>query len=52
MEIAPAGARFATERAVALVDKVRALWDIDADLAAEAREVQHSYIISGAPFAR
>ena len=42
MEIGPAGARFAAERAVALVDEVRSLWDFDADLAAEAGELQHS----------
>jgi len=47
MEICPAGARFAAEHAVALVDEVRLLWDIDADLAAEAGELQHSGVISG-----
>ena len=42
MEIGPAGARLAAKRAVALVDEVRSLWDFDADLAAEAGEIQHS----------
>src|SRR5580698_473829 len=42
MEIGPAGAGLATKRAVALVDEVRSLWDFDADLAAEAGELQHS----------
>ena len=47
MEIGPAGARFAAKSAIALVDKVRPLGDFDADLAAKAREPQHSRIISG-----
>src|ERR1700733_6137923 len=42
MEIGPAGARLPTKSAVALVDEVRSLWDFDADLAAEAGELQHS----------
>ena len=41
MKIAPAGARLAAERAVALVDIVRLLRGLDADPAAEAGEVQH-----------
>src|ERR1700733_6585593 len=51
MEISPAGARLATKRAVALVDEVRSLRDFDADLAAEAGELQHSqyHISSAAP---
>ena len=43
MEIGPAGTRLATKSAVALVDEVRSLWDFDADLAAEAGELQHSH---------
>src|ERR1700744_5024030 len=46
MEIGPADTRFAAERAVALVNEVRSLWDFDADSAAEAGELQHSRIIS------
>ncbi len=46
MEIGPASARLATERAVALVDEVRPLWDFDVDLAAETGEFQHGLIIS------
>ena len=42
MEIGPAGAGLATKPSVALVDEVRSLWDFDADLAAEAGELQHS----------
>jgi hypothetical protein len=52
MEIGPTGARFAAERAVALVDEVRSFWDFNADLAAEAGELQHSRVISGEPLVR
>src|ERR1700748_31378 len=52
MKIGPAGASFAAERAIALVDEVRLLWDLDADLAAETMELQHSRVIARALPAR
>ena len=45
MEVRPAGTQFAAECAVALVNEVWSLLDLDADSAAEAGELQHSRII-------
>jgi hypothetical protein len=51
MEIGPASAGLATERAVALVDETRSPWNFDVDLAAEAGKFQHFHLISGEPLA-
>jgi hypothetical protein len=46
MEIGPASARLATERAVALVDEIRSPWNFDVNLAAEAGKFQHFHVVS------
>ena len=41
MEIGPASAGLAAERAIAFVDKVGRLFDFDADIATKAGQRQH-----------